>query len=361
MMKYGWIVLSCLCLLISCARYEKIELEELPDRIVLNALASPEGIRAHISKSVMLTDKDPDYLLTGAEASVFVNNAFVGNLRADDDPDDSIHVAGQFRLDYPLQVDDQIRIEASAAGYEPVSSETRIPFECRIERVDTSMIVGSAPIWWLEQDTFGIRAYVTLGEVRRDTACYYRLFVNRKMRLETNGRVWDFSSLDDKNILDSGSSSGSVSYSYYPLSVDYEDPVFQMVGYNPALQEVNGTYGLGTFSSLSLPEDRKVRLSFSPAQFSYQNDTLSFDVDFEIYLLAISDDYYHYMQLLRDYAVQLGTLDFGSLLEASANFTNVNNGFGLVGAYQMDSLTIHMPYDSVYPKVIDSIMNGYSW
>ena len=84
-------------------------------------------------------------------------------------------------------------------------------------------------------------------------------------------------------------------------------------------------------------------------------------MDFEIYLLAISDSYYHYLQLLRDYTVQLGTLDFGSLLEASSNYTNVNNGFGLVGAYQMDSLTIHMPCDSVYPQIIDRIMNGYGW
>lgn len=358
MMKYGWIVLSCLCLF-SCVRYEVIELEELPDRIVLNALASPEGIRANISKSVMLTDKDPDYRLTGAEANVFVNNAFVGSMRADDDLNDSVHVAGQFRLDYPLRKDDRIRIEASAAGYEPVSGETRIPFECRIERVDTSMLVASASLW-MEQDTFGIRAYVTLGEVRRDTACYYRLLVNRKMRIEKNGEVWDINSLSDENIRYYDFSSGSMSYSLYPLLVDYEDPVFQMTGDNPALQEVNGTYGLGTFSSLSLPDDRKVRLSFSPAYYSYRNDTLSFDVDYEIYLLAISEDYYHYLQLLRDYSVRLGTLDFGTLLEASANYTNVNNGFGLVGAYQMDSLTIHMPCDSVYPKIIDKIFNPYS-
>lgn len=359
MMKYGWIVLSCLCLF-SCVRYEVIELEELPDRIVLNALASPEGIRAHISKSVMLTDKDPDYLLTGADANVFVNNVYVGALQADDDPNDSVHVAGQFRLDYPLQMDDRIRIEASAAGYDPVSSETRIPFECRIERVDTELIVTNASSW-VNQDTLGMRAYVTLGEVRRDTACYYRLLVNRKIRLETNGRVWDFNSLKEEDVFFYDSTWGAVSYSFYPLLVDYEDPVFQMVGDNPALQEVNGTYGLGTFSSLSLPEDRKVRLSFSPVYSSYQNDTLSFNVDFEIYLLAISDSYYHYLQLLRDYSVRLGTLDFGSLLEASASYTNVNNGFGLVGAYQMDSLTIHMPCDSVYPQIIDRIMNGYSW
>lgn len=359
MMKYGWIVLSCLCLF-SCVRYEVIELEELPDRIVLNALASPEGIRAHISKSVMLTDKDPDYFLTGADANVFVNNVYVGALRADDDPNDSVHVAGQFRLDYPLQMDDRIRIEASAAGYESVSSETRIPFECRIERVDTALIVSSAPSL-MERDTFGMRAYVTLGEVRRDTACYYRLLVNRRMRLEMNGRVWDLNSLNEEDILFYDFTSGTVSYSFYPLLVDYEDAVFQMVGDNPALQEVNGTYGLGTFSGLSLPEDRKVRLSFLPVYSSYQNDTLSFDVDFEIYLLAISDSYYHYLQLLRDYTVQLGTLDFGSLLEASSNYTNVNNGFGLVGAYQMDSLTIHMPCDSVYPQIIDRIMNGYGW
>ena len=253
-----------------------------------------------------------------------------------------------------------MRIEASAAGYESVSSETRIPFECRIERVDTALIVSSAPSW-MERDTFGMRAYVTLGEVRRDTACYYRLLVNRRMRLEMNGRVWDLNSLNEEDILFYDFTSGTVSYSFYPLLVDYEDAVFQMVGDNPALQEVNGTYGLGTFSGLSLPEDRKVRLSFSPVYSSYQNDTLSFDVDFEIYLLAISDSYYHYLQLLRDYTVQLGTLDFGSLLEASSNYTNVNNGFGLVGAYQMDSLTIHMPCDSVYPQIIDRIMNGYGW
>lgn len=336
-------------------------MEVLPDRIVLNALASPDGIRAHLSKSMMLTDENPDYVLTGAEANVFVNNRFVGVLEVNDEPDDSLHAVGQFRLDYPLRVDDRIRIEASAAGYDPVSSETRIPFACRIERVDTMMWEDDYSLYD-RSDTLNIRAYVTLGEVRQDTACYYRLLVNRRMRLEKDGVTRVFNSLNDGIGL--GTSDGVyyyTSYSRYPLLVDYEDLVFQMFDSNPALQAVNGSYGLGSFASTSLPENRTVRFSFSPIYYSYRDDSLSFDVDFEIYLLSISDEYYRYLQLLRDYSVQLGSVDFGSLLESAASYTNVNNGFGLVGAYQMDSVAFRMPLDTVCPKVVNDIINIYGW
>ena len=361
MMKNGWIVLSCLCLLLSCVRYEDFDLEVLPDRMVLNALASPDGVRAHISKSMMLTDENLDYILTGAVANVFVNNHFVGVMEANDEPYDSLHAAGQFRLDYPLQVGDRIRIEASAENFDPVSSETRIPLECRIERVDTMVWKDDFSLYD-RSDTLNLRAYVTLGEVRQDTACYYRLLVNRKMRLEKDGAVWVINSLNDGIVL--GTSDGlyfNTSYSRYPLLVDYEDLVFQMFDSNPALQAVNGSYGLGSFSSTSLPEDRTVRFSFSPIYYSYRDDSLSFDVDFEIYLLSISDEYYRYMQLLRDYSVQLGSVDFGSLLESAASYTNVNNGFGLVGAYQMDSVVFRMPLDTVCPKVVNDIINIYGW
>ena len=133
-------------LMVSCVRDVEIDLEDLPDRIVLNASVCPgKEVCAHLSKTWFIMDSVPDFELSDAKVRVYVNDEFQGLMRNDDLPEDSIHSRGQYVLPGCfVRQGDCLRIEAEADGYEPVSGETRIPGRARIYEVDTLSYRSSA-------------------------------------------------------------------------------------------------------------------------------------------------------------------------------------------------------------------------
>ena len=128
--------------MVSCVRDVEIDLEDLPDRIVLNASVCPgKEVCAHLSKTWFIMDSVPDFELSDAKVRVYVNDEFQGLMRNDDLPEDSIHSRGQYVLPGCfVRQGDCLRIEAEADGYEPVSGETRIPGRARIYEVDTLIL-----------------------------------------------------------------------------------------------------------------------------------------------------------------------------------------------------------------------------
>ncbi|MCS2604640.1 DUF4249 domain-containing protein [Parabacteroides distasonis] len=82
-------------LMVSCVRDVEIDLEDLPDRIVLNASVCPgKEVCAHLSKTWFIMDSVPDFELSDAKVRVYVNDEFQGLMRNDDLPEDSIHSRG---------------------------------------------------------------------------------------------------------------------------------------------------------------------------------------------------------------------------------------------------------------------------
>ena len=132
--------------MVSCVRDVEIDLEDLPDRIVLNASVCPgKEVCAHLSKTWFIMDSVPDFELSDAKVRVYVNDEFQGLMRNDDLSEDSIHSRGQYVLPGCfVRQGDRLRIEAEADGYEPVSGETRIPGRARIYEVDTLSYRSSA-------------------------------------------------------------------------------------------------------------------------------------------------------------------------------------------------------------------------
>ena len=158
--------------MVSCVRDVEIDLEDLPDRIVLNASVCPgKEVCAHLSKTWFIMDSVPDFELSDAKVRVYVNDEFQGLMRNDDLPEDSIHSRGQYVLPGCfVRQGDCLRIEAEADGYEPVSGETRIPGRALIYEVDTLSYRSSA--YYAEYLRFSVKIGV-------ETDSYYRLIVEQ--------------------------------------------------------------------------------------------------------------------------------------------------------------------------------------
>ncbi len=192
-------------LMVSCVRDVEIDLEDLPDRIVLNASVCPgKEVCAHLSKTWFIMDSVPDFELSDAKVRVYVNDEFQGLMRNDDLPEDSIHSRGQYVLPGCfVRQGDCLRIEAEADGYEPVSGETRIPGRARIYEVDTLSYRSSA--YYAEYLRFSVKIGV-------EADSYYRLIVEQ---------ILDFRKGDSTRTVTSFRSLGGYSWYYSGFSVDY--------------------------------------------------------------------------------------------------------------------------------------------
>ena len=130
----------------------------------------------------------------------------------------------------------------------------------------------------------------------------------------------------------------------------YEDPVFQTVATSPTLSQLDAYNCRGTFSDAMFNgRDYTVRSVFAPVTDSYRDDTVSVKVHYDIRLMAISEDYYYYLTEIRNFSILLGEDYMDGLMEPTATYTNVQNGFGVVTGYQVAGWRIEMPYGSKRP------------
>ena len=321
-------------LMVSCVRDVEIDLEDLPDRIVLNASVCPgKEVRAHLSKTWFIMDSIPDFDLPDANVRVYINDKFQGFMRNDDIRGDSISLPGQYVLPGCfVKQGDRLRIEADTDGYEPVSGETRIPGRARIYKVDTLSYRSSA--YYAEHLRFSVKIGV-------ETDYYYRLIVEQ---------ILDFRKGDSTRTVTSFRSLDGYSWYYSGFSVDYEDPVFQSFGGSPITNQMDGRYCMGVFTGKDMTNTDAIKVSVSPVEYSYESDTLSRVVHYDVRLLSISEDYYRYMKIMRGYSITIGDANFGALIEPADTYSNVENGFGIVAGYQEDKLRITMRRDTVPPS-----------
>ena len=320
-------------LMVSCVRDVEIDLEDLPDRIVLNASVCPgKEVRAHLSKTWFIMDSIPDFDLPDANVRVYINDKFQGFMRNDDIRGDSISLPGQYVLPGCfVKQGDRLRIEADTDGYEPVSGETRIPGRARIYKVDTLSYRSSA--YYAEHLRFSVKIGV-------ETDYYYRLIVEQ---------ILDFRKGDSTRTVTSFRSLDGYSWYYSGFSVDYEDPVFQSFGGSPITNQMDGRYCMGVFTGKDMTNTDAIKVSVSPVEYSYESDTLSRVVHYDVRLLSIPEDYYRYMKIMRGYSITIGDANFGALIEPADTYSNVENGFGIVAGYQEDKSRITMRRDTVPP------------
>ena len=72
---------------------------------------------------------------------------------------------------------------------------------------------------------------------------------------------------------------------------------------------------MGVFRGEDLVNTNAIKVSVFPVEYSYESDTLSMDVHYDVRLLSISEDYYRYMKIMRGYSITIGDANFGALIE----------------------------------------------
>lgn len=356
--KYGLLLVLFLLLSVRCTRDVDLELPYVPPRLVLNATVTPgQDVSAYLSKSWFLLDSVPETNVPGGKIRVYINGQLQGNMQQTDIPGDSIHPKGQFCLPgCRAKAGDRVRFEAEASGFEAVMGETLIPGQPRILSVDT------ARFFQFESEAVQgdrMRLYLKFHDspVKGD---FYRLLVERITEYQKGDTLMVTSSFFRNR-----TETDTLFYWFGEemFRLFYEDPVFQSVATNPTLSQLDAYTCRGTFTDAMFNgQDYTVRSVISPVTHSYKDDTVTVKVRYDIRLMAISADYYHYLTEIRNLSIILGGDYQDGLLEPAATYTNVQNGFGVVAGYQVGAWRIEMPFGSKPPTFYpwDDIENIYN-
>ena len=335
--------LQLLILCASCMRDVVLKLDPVSPMLVLNASITPDReVAAFLSKSWFLLDSVPEYDLPeeGVAINVYVNDVFRGNMQRSDNPADSTEYKGQYKLPgCYVKSGDRVRLEAEVPGFEPVEAKTRIPEKMDILLLDTMFF----------SNTRKMQIHLTLQDDLSEHN-YYRLVVERLLEFHKGDSVMWISEFCDDDWMRSSVSGdrfnvGNFYYSHF--SLNYDDPVFQPD--IPSLDNNNGAHYRGIFSDdLFNGKEYVVACSLTPDN-SFVTDTLSLNVHYDIHLLSISEDYYNYLKVIRNFSISLGDANMGGMLEPTATYSNVTDGFGVVTGYQKSTRRITMPIGSIPP------------
>lgn len=330
----------------SCIRDVVLKLDPVPPLLVLNASITPDHeVAAFLSKSWFLLDSVPEYELPnkGVSLKVYVNDTFYGNMQCTDNPADSTGYKGQYKLPgCYVKAGDKVKLEAEVPGFDPAEAQTIIPRKTEIVSIDTT----SFP------NTRDLQVYMTLHDDASERN-YYRLVLERLLEFHKGDSVMWVSSFSDDNRL-GGSITGDnidlgmIGYYFYNLSLTYDDPVFQPN--IPSPDNYKGAHYRGIFSDdLFNGKEYAVACSFTPNN-SFVTDTLSATVHYDIHLLSISEDYYNYLKVIRNFSISFGDANMDGLLEPTATYSNVTDGFGVVTGYQKSKRRITMPIGIAPPN-----------
>lgn len=347
--KYLYISSLLLLLFTSCVRDVVLKLDPVPPVLVLNASVTPDQeVAAFLSRSWFLLDSIPEYELPDKDVhlNVYLNDVFRGAMQRSDNPSDTTEYKGQYRLPgCYARTGDRVKLEAEVAGFAPVSAETIIPEKTEIVSLDTIFYSNS----------YNLQLYVTLQDNPSERN-YYRLVVERLIEFQKGDSVMWVSSLGDEYFRDKvygdHISVDPHMFSFFHPNLAYDDLVFQPDV--PSLNDNGNSFSRGIFTDdLFNGKEYAVACSFTP-NFSFVTDTLSATVHYDIHLLSVSEDYYNYLKVIRNFSIALGDAYTGDLLEPTATYSNVTDGFGVVTGYQKSTRRITMPLSSVPP-------GGWGW
>lgn len=327
----------------SCTRDVVLKLDPVPPLLVLNASITPDReVSAFLSKSWFLLDSIPEYELPdkGVRVNVYVNDAFCGVMQRSDNPATDAEYKGQYKLPgCYVKAGDRVRLEAEVPDFNPVEAQTIIPQKTEIASLDTTLYLN----------TSHLQMYLTLHDNPSERN-YYRLVVERLLECHKGDSVMWVSTFNDDDWIRHSVSGDSINlsrYGFYRLSLTYDDPVFQPD--IPSL-DYNGAHYRGIFSDdLFDGKEYAVTFSFTPDN-SFVTDTLSVTVHYDIHFLSISEAYYNYLKVLRNFSIMsLGDANLNGMLEPTATYSNVTDGFGVVTGYQKSTRRITMPIGSPPP------------
>ena len=178
------------------------------------------------------------------------------------------------------------------------------------------------------------------GFDKPDKRNYYRLIIEKQTEFQKGDSVITCSSMYRSEL----------NYTDW-LGVVYEDPVFRSTVTNPVIEQLDGTTCRGTFTDDMFDgKDYTVRSSFWPVDSSFKGDSVTTTVHYDIRLMAISEEYYRYLVVIRNFSISLGDAYLDGLVEPTATYTNVEGGFGIVAGCQLAHRRFTMPFGDKEPS-----------
>lgn len=294
--------LCCLCaILLSCQPADEIKIEEVHPRLVLNArLQQDSVITTTVSRSQgSISEVYPAELyIDNARVELYVNGENKGLMTKDG-------ATGTYRMPACTPAaGDEIRLEASAEGYEAVSAVTSVPRRPEILAVDTQWVSIDTTGWNNNVIDFSLRFRTTPGRTGK-----YLFFVEEYVIYR-----------------DSVHSIQSLS----PYVTHKEDLLFEDAYLY--LPEAHKSYPIDCylFTDETLGDEYTIHFTVS-GLIHFKADTLLAAHHCDIHLQALSDSYYLY---LRSKALQWKQEQdiFGDigLREPIPTYTNIINGYGLL-------------------------------
>ena len=318
------LIALCLLLFASCTRDVVLVLPPVSPRLVLNAYVSPDtDVTAFLSKSWFVLDTVTDDGVEDGSIQVFINDRLQGRMQ----PVSDSRFTGRYVLPRcRVRAGARLRLEAEAGGFDPVGGETVIPDPVEVLSVDT---VRFTRFGYGGYEYPSIRLYVRFRD-KPDKRNYYRLIIEKQTEFQKGDSVITCSSMYRSEL----------NYTDW-LGVVYEDPVFRSTVTNPVIEQLDGTTCRGTFT---------VRSSFWPVDSSFKGDSVTTTVHYDIRLMAISEEYYRYLVVIRNFSISLGDAYLDGLVEPTATYTNVEGGFGIVAGCQLAHRRFTMPFGDKEPS-----------
>ena len=321
-----------LALLVSCEKEIEFKGEQLDPKLVIGSLVEPgQPVSAYITKSYFFLDSDEDTMAPDdLAATLYVNGNRIGEMTPHYDtlydyhngylPDMGIyHLVKVFTHPYCVAEGDVVKVTASANGFDDVAGESSpVPKETawRLISVDTtSWDVYSYSYDEDEEGTLSIDAELEIViEITDPNPGHTDYF-----KIEIDGSYNDF----------------ETGNTFYFLA-SYNDPVFENIDTDIAGGYLPTSKGLFT----DLPFDGKsyqIKLPVS-VWISILRDP---DPDFfhmPIKLEHVSKEYYYYLNTCEqdDELMQF-------FAEPVQTYSNVDGGYGLVGAHWSSSIDLPFP------------------
>ena len=334
----GWIIAITSCLfLASCEKQIEFNGEQTDPKLVINSIVgTDEPVKAYISKSYFFLDYDentqaPDDLV----ASLYVNGNHIGELTPSADTIWHNYEMNDYRLipyrfnDYRPQEGDIVQIKASANGYDDVEGTTSaLPkfVDCPME-VEVTEWHTSHPYYYNDE----IQDYVP------DTTI---LEISGTMDLTFTVTDPNPGKTDYFRLIKSRSSDMWMGQNRRYISFDYDDPIFEPVMTENDFIDASDldTRPEGVFTDKLFDGGSyriKVNLYYScrlPEDFDPDFYKVSFMVE------HLSKEYYNYLNTCNQ-----GDDYLQILSEPIHTYSNVTNGYGIVGGRAVDIIELALP------------------
>ena len=333
-MKKVILLLISVILLVSCTKEIEFKGEHTDSKLVINSIMEPgKPVKAYISKSIFFLNNNADMVAPDdLMATLYVNGNLIGEMTRQPDTIwegyeyvdmDSMmpvyKIVPAFVNDYRPNMGDVIKITATANGFDEAEGTSNpLPnnVECSISKCDLL-------VWEANEFSDSLKSITAIFDV------------NIEIRDPNPGQLDYFRLSNERNDYSYGD--GRNAFTFF---LSYDDPVFGGSADNDLIDISFDTRAEGVFTD-QLFDGRSYPVKLLLYAYLYTDGTV--DPSFfnaPICVEHLSKEYYYY----------LNTCDQGDEItqffsEPAQTYTNVTNGYGIVGGRIVDTIRFPLPIE----------------